>query len=105
MEVTRRNWIAAAGLAAAASPSPAAVPDLPDKAEFRVVKSEICLNNARWHPIGLGATRAVQEYLEYKATGGGASADYGANLQDRAKELFARLIHAKPAEISCVRSC
>lgn len=104
MDVTRRNWIAAAGLAAARSQSRAAVPGLPDKAGFPVVKSEICLNNARWHPISLGATRAVEQYLEYKATGGGASADYSAGLQNRAKEQFARLIHAKPAEISFVPS-
>jgi selenocysteine lyase/cysteine desulfurase len=104
MDVTRRNWITTAGLAAAASTSPAAVPGLPDKAQFPVVKSEVCLNNARWHPISLGATRAVHQYLEYKATGGGASPDYGGNLQNRAKEQFARLIHAKPMEISFVPS-
>ena len=62
MEVSRRNLIAAAGLAsAAASTLRGAAPALPDKKEFPVVKAEVCLNNARWHPIGLGATRAVQE--------------------------------------------
>ena len=104
MHVSRRNWIAAAGLAAAASKTRAAAPGLPDKSEFPVVKSEICLNNARWHPIGVGATRAVQQYLEYKATGGGASADYGGELQTRAKQQFAALIHAKPSEVAFVPS-
>ena len=104
MEVTRRNWIAAAGVAAAVSRASAAVPGLPDRAEFPVVKSEVCLNNARWHPISAGATRAVQQYLEYKATGGGAAADYGSELQNSARQQFAKLINAKPAEVSFVPS-
>jgi selenocysteine lyase/cysteine desulfurase len=104
MDVSRRNWIAAAGLAAAVSRARAAAPQLPDKAGFAVSKSEICLNNARWHPISLGATRAVQQYLDYKATGGGVAADYGSDLQNRAKQQFARLIGAKPAEVSFVPS-
>jgi selenocysteine lyase/cysteine desulfurase len=104
MDVTRRNLLAAAGLAAAVSKARAAAPQLPDKAGFPVVKSEICLNNARWHPISLGATRAVQQYLDYKATGGGASADYGSQLQNQAKQQFAALIHAKPSEVSFVPS-
>ena len=104
MEVTRRNWIAAAGVAAAVSRASAAVPGLPDRAEFPVVKSEVCLNNARWHPISAGATRAVQQYLEYKATGGGGAADYGSELQNSARQQFAKLINAKPAEVSFVPS-
>ncbi|HLK63294.1 MAG TPA: aminotransferase class V-fold PLP-dependent enzyme [Bryobacteraceae bacterium] len=105
MEISRRNLIAAAGLAtAAASGVRSAVRSLPDKTEFPVVKAEVCLNNARWHPISLGATRAVQQYLDYKATGGGNDPDYGTGLQARAKEQFANLIHAKPAEVSFVPS-
>jgi selenocysteine lyase/cysteine desulfurase len=105
MEVSRRNLIAAAGLAAAAaSKLRGAMPALPDKKEFPVVKAEVCLNNARWHPIGVGATRAVHEYLDYKAAGGGDDADYGGGLQNRAKELFAKLIHARPNEVSFVPS-
>jgi selenocysteine lyase/cysteine desulfurase len=46
----------------------------------------------------------VQKYLDYKATGGGANADYGTDLQNRVKEKFARLIHAKPSEVSFVPS-
>ncbi len=105
MEVSRRNLIAAAGLAtAAASKLRGATPALPDKKEFPVVNAEVCLNNARWHPIGVGATRAVHEYLDYKAGGGGGDADYGGGLQNRAKELFAKLIHARPNEVSFVPS-
>lgn len=104
MDLTRRSLFAVAGAAAAVSDLRAAAPGLPDKAEFPVVRSEVCLNNARWHPIGVGAARAVQQYLDYKATGGGQSADYGAELQDRAKQQFATLIHAKPSEVSFVPS-
>ena len=105
MEVSRRNLIAAAGLASAAVQRlGAAAPKLPDKNEFPVVKSEVCLNNARWHPIGLGARRAIQQYLDYKATGGGSAPDYAGELQNRAKEQFAKLIHARPTEVAFVPS-
>ena len=108
--ITRRNLILAAGAASIetvtaphASAAPATV-GLPAKAEFTVGKSETCLNNARWHPIGVGASKAVQRYLEYKATGGGSAPDYGSDLQSRAKTLFANLIHAKVSELSFVPS-
>jgi selenocysteine lyase/cysteine desulfurase len=105
MDITRRNLILAAGVVTAsrAKAAPATV-GLPDKSAFTVGKSEICLNNARWHPISIGAAKAVQEYLEYKATGGGSAPDYGSDLQSRAKTLFADLIHATPSEISFVPS-
>jgi len=105
MECTRRNLIAAAGLATAVtSRLQSATPALPDKDQFPVVHSEICLNNARWHPISLGATLAVQQYLDYKAAGGGTGGEYAGGLQDHAKELFAKLINAKTAEVSFVPS-
>jgi selenocysteine lyase/cysteine desulfurase len=104
MDVSRRNLIAAAGLATVAASKLRAAPSLPDKQEFSVIHSEVCLNNARWHPAGAGAIRAVQQYLDYKASGGGAGADYGGNLQARAKDLFAKLINAKTAEVAFVPS-
>jgi len=104
MEVSRRNLIAAAGLAATAVSKLRAAPGLPDKQQFPVVKSEVCLNNARWHPISQGAMRAVQEYLEYKASGGGSDGDYGGRLQNRSKEMFAKLINARTSEVSFVPS-
>jgi hypothetical protein len=105
MDMTRRNLILAAGVASleisGASAAPATA-GLPDKSEFTVWRSETCLNNARWHPISIGATKAVQRYLEYKATGGGSAPDYGSDLQNRAKSLFADLIHSNASEI---RAC
>src|SRR5262245_52203046 len=99
MDVTRRNVI----LQSAAALAACSAPRLPAKPDFAVVKAETCLNNARWHPISIGAARAVQQYLEYKASGGGAS-DYSGGLQKRVKAQFAELIHARPAEISYVPS-
>jgi hypothetical protein len=90
MDISRRSLIIAAGVAslqsATISPLSAAktTPGLPARSEFPV-KAETCLNNARWHPISIGATQAVQEYLEYKASGGGRDPDFGGELQKRAK--------------------
>lgn len=110
MNVSRRNWIVGAGAVPlqsaavsqlAAAPAP---PQLPAKAEFPVVSSEVCLNNARWHPISRGALRTVQEYLDYKAGGGGNAPEYANRIQNKAKSLFAQLVNAKLAEISFVPS-
>ncbi len=109
MNISRRDMIAGAGASilqsAGTHASAASGPSgLPAKNDFAVVKAEVCLNNARWHPISIGATRAVQEYLEYKAGGGGGAPDYGSDLQHRAKTQFARLINAQPGEVSFVPS-
>ena len=106
MDVSRRNLILGAGVAALQSTASAATstPTLPARSDFQVVKAEICLNNARWHPISIGATRAVHQYLDYKATGGGNAADYSGELQRQVKAQFAELIHARSSEISFVPS-
>ena len=66
----------------------------------------VCLNNARWHPIGMGFLQAINAYSSRlpRPAGGGGDADYGGGLQDRARELFAKLIHARPNEVSFVPS-
>ena len=104
MDLSRRDWMYAAGAAAWQSAA-GATAELPAKSDFEVVKSETCLNNARWHPISVGATRAVQDYLKYKASGGGINAlDHSGEMQKRVKIQFAELIHARPSEISFVPS-
>ncbi|HEY3742655.1 MAG TPA: aminotransferase class V-fold PLP-dependent enzyme, partial [Bryobacteraceae bacterium] len=102
MNVSRRKWIAGAAIGLAAAESSAM--GLPAKSEFPVTKIETCLNNARWHPISVGATKAVQQYLEYKAGGGGANPEYSTEAQALVKRRFADLIHARPSEISYVPS-
>jgi selenocysteine lyase/cysteine desulfurase len=105
MDLSRRNLVLAAGAATVARAIAApAVPRLPAKSDFPVVNTETCLNNARWHPISNGATKAIRRYLEYKAGGGGSALDLGGDIQRTAKSLFAKLIHAEPDEISFVPS-
>ncbi len=98
MPVNRRQWLASAGWLAGAPLR------LPLQSEFPVTHAEVCLNNARWHPLGVGARRAIDAYLDYKASGGGAAADYGSKIQQEAKTRFSALIGARPAEISFVPS-
>jgi len=106
MDLSRRKLLSGtAGLACLQSASAAtANQELPAKSEFTVARFETCLNNARWHPISIGAARAVQQYLEYKATGGGANPNYSTEVQAEVKRQFAKLIHASASEISFVPS-
>jgi selenocysteine lyase/cysteine desulfurase len=103
MDLSRRNLVLAAGAATVAR-AIAATPRLPAKGDFPVVGVETCLNNARWHPISNGATKAIRRYLEYKAGGGGAAPEWSGDIQRDAKTLFAKLIHGEPDEISFVPS-
>jgi len=103
MNLTRRSLISASVLAGAAGTiEPSA--HLPLKNEFPVVRAETCLNNARWHPLSIGAKQAILHYLEYKTAGGGNLPQYSSEQQGRVKELFAKLIGASSAEISFVPS-
>lgn len=109
MNLSRRHVMLGGVGAAALSSIPRARAEappatLPTKAEFPVVKAGTCLNNAHWHPISTGATRAVQDYLSYKASGGGKDPDYSPELQRRVKARFADFIGARPAEVSFVPS-
>lgn len=104
MKLNRRNWLARAGAVAALSglrPSRSFAASLPAKAEFPITETQTCLDNARWHPLGAGSMRAIQEYMDFKARGTPLST---ANQQVHVKEMFAKLINARPAEISFVPS-
>jgi len=72
--------------------------------QFPVVQAETCLNNARWHPLSLGAKKAIVDYLDYKASGGGSVPQYSAQQQEKVKQLYAKLIGAHSSEISFVPS-
>lgn len=72
--------------------------------EFPIVRDEVCLNNAHWHPMSVGAMRAAQKYLEFKSHGFGSYAEYGIELQKQVRGEFAKLIGAKTEEISYVPS-
>ena len=77
---------------------------LPASSEFKVREYEICLNNARWHPISNGARQAVISYLDYKSRGIWREPDQVSQEQHDVKVAFAKLIHANPEEIAYVNS-
>jgi selenocysteine lyase/cysteine desulfurase len=77
---------------------------LPATEQFAVRNHEVCLNNARWHPMSDGAMKAVQEHLAYKSRGIWTPPDAASEQQRLVKESFARLIHATPEEVAYVNS-
>ena len=101
MEMNRRSWLAGAACLPLAGE---AVTKLPARSEFPITETQTCLNNARWHPLSKGAMRAVQEYLEFKARGTPGTHGSTTEMQSNVKALFAKLIHARPSEISFVQS-
>jgi selenocysteine lyase/cysteine desulfurase len=92
----------AASLPLAAETLPAT--ELPDRTQFSTGSFEICLNNARWHPLSLGAQAAVESYLEYKRRGIWQEHDMVSSMQDQARSGFATLIGAAPEQIAFVNS-
>lgn len=102
MLLDRRDLLKGAGLLAAGA-TRAEIADA--RAAFPWSETEVFLNNAGWHPIGVHSIRAMEKYLEYKSKGPGAGRkDFGESRQDAVKAQFARLIHAKPTEIAFVQS-
>jgi selenocysteine lyase/cysteine desulfurase len=114
MGLTRRDL--AKGLAAAAmsgvagrlavaepvtAPSPRT---LPVRDQFVTPDYEVCLNNARWHPLSKGSKQAVVDYLDYKQKGVWHPPDQVSATQHDVKAAIARLIHADIDEIAYVNS-
>jgi len=77
---------------------------LPVKDEFVVRDYEVCLNNARWHPMSRGAKQAVIDYLDYKAHGVVTQQGLTSPASIAVRQSFADLIGAKPSEIALVNS-
>ena len=108
--IKRRDLLAGAGYLSLASglgrrleAAPTASLTLPVKDEFPVSKTQTHLNNARWHPMSLQAMAAVRKYLKFKVeTPMGIESTAG--KQGDVKALYAKLINAKPSEISFVQS-
>lgn len=93
--MTRRTLLATAPIAAAASTA---------KPEFPVTREFTCLNNARWHPMSKGTRRAMEQFLDFKATGGLDGKEIGPPIQSQARQRFAQLVNAAPSEVSLVQS-
>ncbi|AFL90187.1 selenocysteine lyase [Terriglobus roseus DSM 18391] len=96
-----KSLVFAAPAAAATATGPTA---LPVRDQFVTPQFEVCLNNARWHPLSNGARKATEAYLEYKARGvfNQSSLTSPASLAVRAS--FASLINAHADEIAFVNS-
>ena len=77
---------------------------LPLRNEFVAGQYEVCLNNARWHPMSKGARQAIVEYLEYKQRGVWSPPDQVSVAQHNVKTAFAQLIHADVSELAYVNS-
>ena len=77
---------------------------LPARDEFVVREYEVCLNNARWHPMSRGARQAVIDYLDYKAHGVVTQPGLTSPASIAVRKSFAELIGAKPSEIAFVNS-
>ena len=125
MTVNRREFLAGAaavaaslqpGLSTAASfpPPLAAGSPLPPtvRADFPWATREVFLNSAAYHPISVHSARAMEEYIGYRLAGAPSGLDdvgatgrgTGGAKQAAIKELFGRLINAKPTEIAFVQS-
>ena len=87
--------------ASALQPAPTT---LPVKDEFVVRDYEVCLNNARWHPMSRGARQAVIDYLDYKAHGVVTQQGIISPTSIAVRKGFAELIGAKSSEIAFVNS-
>jgi selenocysteine lyase/cysteine desulfurase len=78
--------------------------ELPARGAFVTPDFEVCLNNARWHPLSVGARRATEEYLEYKSRGIFNQNGLTSPTSLAVKQSFATLIGAGPDEIAFVQS-
>lgn len=94
--LSRRGWLAGSALA------PVVLGNV--REQFPIVRDEVCLNNAHWHPMSLGARDAVQRYLEFKSRGFGKDAALGMRLQKQVQEDFAALVGVKTSELAFVPS-
>ncbi len=109
MKVTRRALLVAAGslplqgnlVAAAVQDPPTTV--LPAKDAFAPTPITY-LNSAAWHPISLGARRAVEDYLAHKSLDPRQRHFDIDDKRTRAVRAFARLINADGDEVCFVQS-
>jgi selenocysteine lyase/cysteine desulfurase len=104
MKINRRRLLqsTAAAAAGAAPAMPSATPDWSKvREDFPWIKRNVWLTAADYHPIGIHSIRAVERYLAFRSQGPGEGrSPYTGEEMRETKELFGRLINAKPAEIA-----
>jgi selenocysteine lyase/cysteine desulfurase len=75
------------------------------RADFPWIQRQVWLSGADYHPIGVHSIKAVENYTAYRAKGpGDGRQSFTGRQQTESKELFAKLINAKPSEIAFVNS-
>ena len=77
---------------------------LPVRDAFTAPRFEVCLNNARWHPLSIAARKATEDYLEYKSRGIWNQNGVTSPASILVRESFAKLINAAPDEVAFVQS-
>jgi selenocysteine lyase/cysteine desulfurase len=102
--IAAKSGFAASGLASAMATSNPLPAKLPLRGEFTTGEYEVCLNNARWHPMSKGSRAAVIAYLDYKQRGIWNPPDLSSAMQGDVKLAYARLINADVAELAYVNS-
>ncbi len=100
MKIDRRQLLQAAAASAAASQTRSSAIDWPAvRNDFPWLQSRLWLTAADYHPMSIHSYRAMEEHLRSRV--------YGENEhrpEGETRELFARLINAKPSEIAFVQS-
>lgn len=117
MKFNRRQLFRSTAASAVASPvskafqstAAAARAGTPDWAavreDFPWLKRSLWISAADYHPLSIHSLRAVENYLAWRVHGPGEGrSTYTAEQQRETKEMFARLINAKPSEIAFVQS-
>src|SRR5579862_3246982 len=120
MKLNRRELFAQTGLLAATARLAAAAPakgstSILAKADFPIAESQTYLNCAGGHPTPAATARAMKAYVEFKNTGkiDGKDTDSSTPVPQmfaqvtrskEVKELFAKLVNAKPTEIAYAQS-
>ena len=104
MKIHRRQLLQAAVATAAASPS--GTPDWAAiRKDFPWLESRLWLSAADYHPVSVHSYRAMEDYLKLRVYGDSDESWRRVNRQQtEVKELFGRLINAKPTEIALVQS-
>src|SRR5688572_14150468 len=100
MKIDRRQLLHAAVASAAASQTRSGVIDWAAiRNDFPWLQSRLWLTAADYHPISIHSYRAMEKHLKSRAYG-----EPEERPEKETKELFARLINAKPSEIAFVQS-
>ncbi len=105
MDLSRRELIAGTGglLASSVMSNLPAPGPLPAKGDFAIPPGQTYLNSAFIHPMPIASAEAVKRYLDTR-TFREERKRSGDSLASEVKEEFARLINAKPNEISLVQN-